>query len=1231
MKQVHGKYRTLQPSNEYLFDEVIIAQAWKKTHGYIRNVNWYADTLELDVSALGIEENASEWAKQLENSKPLDLVELVPAVKSEAWVLDSKGWHPKDIESRKDKVPLRPLAHISIRDQTWATSAMLCLADAVESAQGNCSRNEYSFDEARKKGVYSYGNRLICDWKKDDRAWFRWGNSETYRKFFTDYQSFLKRPLELGRQVEENCDNEDVYIVNLDLAKFYNTIDIKVLISRLKAISKDFGHHECNEFWEAIKEITSWQWSPEHIELAKELKLGDIESGLPQGLVASGFLANAYLVEFDREVGNKLGNQLKAGSQIKVHDYCRYVDDLRLVISVDSSSTVDITKEVNSFVSKCLTQYGGKGLKVNPDKTKVTLLSDLDNKGGMSNRIEMIQSDLSGPADRELLEATGGILESFLSIEEDVVPKIKSTHMDANLLSISNFDHDIRPDTLKRFAANRLEGIVRSKRALNGIGGGPKVFDHHTEGENELLAKKLIAAWFKDPSLALVLRKAIEIYPDADLFEPVITAIFIRSKASGSTESKKDAVTARLMDYLLADLFRCAVDFNGYFQVIPYPADINPKGVIELITRAAQKVIRKNDVSTYVSRQALMLLAVTNKPAYLTDADGSSQLILHRILSNDSPEYKTKYAALYEVAGQITGHEDTYAALFLDNIEEAGVDKYDALEPFAKRGGGFWFALWKQLKKNKRNKELQADLKWAEPHVLGSPKMREQSLSKIIASKVNGFEYEHALIKLAMALIAAIEKDDKGMLLIGCAPSNIRIKAENVNSWRELWLSDAKISCVVKPQGKIKDPRYEIPRWVSASNELNIIYWVGTILRTAVLGGSDFTGNRWRKSDLVTYKGLRTSWYKRRMGMMHSPENLVGECSTVSSWFSSLLMRCLQWPGFESTYVVHDDIRKIDGIETLRKCLSERLNKLNGLICTSSRMPILPTNATRPKNSDVFRIVTVQALIPKSEDFSVSDIGLDNPAIRKRHVEHLRDICSLTQKTLETKLKADGGNQSVSADLIVFPEVSVHVDDQYVLKRLADKTKSIVFAGLVFKNEEGKYINVARWFIPDYRDSGRQWVIRDQGKKHMTANEIKLGISSHRPCQHVIEIGNGTVEPFRITGAICYDATDIKLAADLKDKSDLFVVCAHNRDVNTFDNMASALQYHMYQHVVICNIGEFGGSTIQAPFKEPYHRLISHVHGVGQVSINTADLDLDAFRREVKSYKEVKAKPAGDA
>ena len=98
----------------------------------------------------------------------------------------------------------------------------------------------------------------------------------------------------------------------------------------------------------------------------------------------------------------------------------------------------------------------------------------------------------------------------------------------------------------------------------------------------------------------------------------------------------------------------------------------------------------------------------------------------------------------------------------------------------------------------------------------------------------------------------------------------------------------------------------------------------------------------------------------------------------------------------------------------------------------------------------------------------------------------------------------------------------------------------------------------------------------------------------------------------------------------MKNKSDLFVIVAHNMDVTTFDAMASALHYHMYQHVVLVNKGEFGGSTIQAPYKKQYDRLISHAHGVDQISINVANLDLAAFKRRTsKKYKDIKTKPAG--
>ena len=431
------------------------------------------------------------------------------------------------------------------------------------------------------------------------------------------------------------------------------------------------------------------------------------------------------------------------------------------------------------------------------------------------------------------------------------------------------------------------------------------------------------------------------------------------------------------------------------------------------------------------------------------------------------------------------------------------------------------------------------------------------------------------------------------------------------------------------------DPRFDIPLWIepvdgNPVNDRTVIYWIGSILRAAVLGGIDFTGNRWKKGKTVTYKGLRTSWYKRRMGMMHAPEAVIGEFATVTNWFSELLMVSLQWPGFQSTYVSSEDIKNIEDLDSFLDCIKARLKKLNQIYCSASNLPLLPTSINRPKSEKShFRLVTVQQLLPRTSDFSISDPRLNNLAIRAKHREHLLAICQLTYKTLEAKLAAESDVKKPAADLIVFPEVAVHIDDQDIIKRLADKTQAIIFAGLVFTDHNGKLVNFARWFIPDYKQSGRQWIIRDQGKEYMTANEKHLGVTGYRPCQHLIEVHGHPEGPFRISGSICYDATDIRLAADLRDKTDLFVVAAHNSDVNTFDSMAAALHFHMFQHVVITNIGEYGGTTIQAPFKLPYHRLISHVHGSDQISINMADLDLAAFRRNTKTYKEIKSKPAG--
>ena len=82
------------------------------------------------------------------------------------------------------------------------------------------------------------------------------------------------------------------------------------------------------------------------------------------------------------------------------------------------------------------------------------------------------------------------------------------------------------------------------------------------------------------------------------------------------------------------------------------------------------------------------------------------------------------------------------------------------------------------------------------------------------------------------------------------------------------------------------------------------------------------------------------------------------------------------------------------------------------------------------------------------------------------------------------------------------------------------------------------------------------------------------------------------------------------MAADLRDKSDVFAIPAFNKDVRTFDQMALALHYHMFQLIVLVNNGKYGGSNAYWPSTDAHKRQIFHLHGQPQASI--AFLDINA-------------------
>jgi hypothetical protein len=120
--------------------------------------------------------------------------------------------------------------------------------------------------------------------------------------------------------------------------------------------------------------------------------------------------------------------------------------------------------------------------------------------------------------------------------------------------------------------------------------------------------------------------------------------------------------------------------------------------------------------------------------------------------------------------------------------------------------------------------------------------------------------------------------------------------------------------------------------------------------------------------------------------------------------------------------------------------------------------------------------------------------------------------------------------------------------------------------------------------------------------------------------------------PLWLTASICYDATDLALAADLRHRSDVFAIPALNKDVSTFDQMALALHYHMFQYVIVANNGQYGGSNAYAPYREAHVRQVFHLHGQPQASIAFLEIDnIAEFLQRKASAQNQSEPPANPA
>jgi hypothetical protein len=370
--------------------------------------------------------------------------------------------------------------------------------------------------------------------------------------------------------------------------------------------------------------------------------------------------------------------------------------------------------------------------------------------------------------------------------------------------------------------------------------------------------------------------------------------------------------------------------------------------------------------------------------------------------------------------------------------------------------------------------------------------------------------------------------------------------------------------------------------------------------------------------------------------MFQRSDGLAGPSANCSSWFSELIARLLPWPG---ALVREDALKGWDGVRNAKRLLrliQTQRESLAVQYCTASGMPAFTHHISQDiSDRSELTVVMIQTVRPLRGDYESSDLKLKRSGYKKTRRDHLAGMLRLTESHLNIR---DTYGTASKAHITILPELSVHEDDLDLIERYVDKTRSIVFCGLVFHDHpkiRGKLVNSARWIIPDDRRGGRSIRRFYQGKQHMTDLERSLKIKGYRPSQLVLRVSDKAQKrSYKLTGCICYDATDLDLARDLRNQTDFFIVAANNQDVTTFDNIAVSLNYLMYQHFAIVNSGEFGGTLVHAPYKTSHERILVHQHGGMQAAVSIAQVDLsdwlEAPNKKTKKKSRAKKKPTNN-
>ena len=1282
----------LNPSLEDLGLECVLMQAWKKTSSYLRYHSWYADTLDIDYQSLRIPDFIREIQDELktpEKWRPRPL-RMVPAPKSQKWEFDGKGnWRPQERVNPR----LRPLAHVALRDQVVATAIMMCLADRVETFLGDPRLHiveednrligkEAKAKENRKK-ILAYGHRLFCDSRESSKKGLshRWGSNKLYRQYFQDYRTFLERPDAVADLAMKKLDDSEIAIVHADLSEFYDRVRPSLLHKKLRKFQ--YGANE-EPFFALTKRVFNWRWSglETSADYGKEPRIAGFEESiaLPQGLVASGFFANVVLSDLDLALRKSIG-KFDIKEQFFLEDACYYVDDLRFVVRVKKKTNQDnIKKELTSWL-RLLLNSKARGLRVNREKTKVTMRrSKKLFLVPQSRAAQRIQNEISGTFD--MLHGTEliGAIEGFFHIQ-----KRYSTSRDTGKSSQADLFvgmSDMTDETASRFAAARFRRTFRSLRPLLATSQETEEYRHaDDDGEvalddqeasvsvlpdklvlskeqlderARLFAMSLIEEWIANPANVRLLRIAFDMYPDEKFLQKVLGIL-----RPGWQSRWFDRRRRKICLYCLAELFRAgATETAMVSDEDCLPEHVSAEEYHEILTEEANSILKdylreprpKRNHPWYLMQQVMLYLTARNPfPKNLKTAnqiDSSLELYFRfsDFLRGYLPESFEERAIFLIMAHTGFGIGIGDFKRLLNNGKEKGkfLTEVDKISPLVAH------QLWRIWRKNATNRLIRRTKR------LGlEPEKRNEKKHVTVAGLANEtgnpFWEERNLLALASWLMSLDGGDFENTI----TPWQILCKCQSVEG-EHFGKVDPRSFKLDEHAYPTATRLFKVPDWCEHQEERRK-FQVGLLLRFAIRGSTALDSSFAAPFQLkkpFTYNRPLSHWEQQRYSAYQGRSAFGHPWLPLSSFVEDMLFQLLRWPGAGIS-------TKAKSLDQIKEEVDQRIHSPNHASTFPSPLFLehnapFPYKLPKENHRRSLRIGIVQSIIPDDKDYEnrceENDPELkDDRLFRVRHRAHIATLLEGVSQMLRVRESHRGcsGADDIGLDLLIFPELAVHPEDmRSLILPFIRKHKCIVLCGMVYHRKHkfdpnSELLNSCFWVIPEWtKANGFQVRFIEQGKKHLSRDEsAKLTrLVGFRPAQWLIEYewkNKGKSRPLVLSASVCFDATDLDLAADLKYLSDLYVVCALNKDVGTFDSMSKNLSYHMFQGVIVVNNGRYGGSSFFMPYKEQFRRQVLHFHGQPQATISFAEIDPEKLLKRPRSREDLvpegkwKTPPAG--